>query len=396
VVVSRSTHTLWGLAAALVLLGAVTVASFLRARGARTIGDGEFFAQLLLDVFCWSGLMYFSGGANNPFISYYLVPVVISAAVLPWRFTWLVMAAALLTYSLLLYHHVPFPLFSPMAGHGHGTSAHTLGMWFNFLFSAALISSFVVRMAAQLRRQEERAMAAREERLRDEQIMAVAGLAAGTAHELGTPLNTMTILVDETLARDDLPADLRADQELLRQRLNACREILKRLTRAAESDGGTLPARAYLQRCIERWSNRRPGTPYRFHAPAQGAGPPLRGDITLTQALENLFNNAADTGATPVEITLDWDSERVYLKVRDHGPGFSREVLATQRGRAAQQRSAGLGLGLMLSRGAIERQGGTLVLGNVGGEQPGARVSVTLPAAQPPAIHPEPPATTAP
>ncbi|MAT94013.1 MAG: hypothetical protein CME59_15605 [Halioglobus sp.] len=218
---SRTTASLSGITASLVFMAAITMASLWRTTRPWPVADREFLAQLLVDVAGWSALMYFTGGANNPFISYYVVPVVIAAAVLPWSHTWLVAGASVLAYSVLLYIYRPFPLFTPHAamGHGDGANVHILGMWFNFLFSVGLITFFVVRMAAILRRQEETVAAQREERLRDDQIMAVAGLAAGTAHELGTPLSTMLVVVDEMLARDGLPDDLRQDCSVLRDQL---------------------------------------------------------------------------------------------------------------------------------------------------------------------------------
>tara|TARA_R110001599_G_scaffold351822_1_gene584831 strand:- start:167369 stop:168352 length:984 start_codon:yes stop_codon:yes gene_type:complete len=203
--VSRTTESLWGVTVSLAVLVSITGLSLWRCTRQWPVTDHEFLAQLLIDVIGWTVLMYYTGGANNPFVSYYIVPLVIAAAVLPWRNTWLVAGTSLLAYSALLYYYRPFPLFTPHAqiGHGNGSNVHILGMWFNFLFSAGLITYFVVRMAVILRQRDAREVAQREDRLRDDQIMAVASLAAGTAHELATPMTTMTVLVDEMLQEDN-------------------------------------------------------------------------------------------------------------------------------------------------------------------------------------------------
>ncbi|MEQ8801032.1 MAG: sensor histidine kinase, partial [Haliea sp.] len=172
--VSRTTQSLSGMAVSLVVLALITVASLWWSTRASEVDNRQFFSQLMVDVLGWSALMYYRGGADNPFISYYIVPLVVAAAVLPWRYTWLVAATSVGAYSLLLYYRVPFPLFSPHAAMGHAQgSVHSLGMWFNFLFSAGLITYFVVRMAAVLRDQEAEAMRRREDRLRHDQILAV-------------------------------------------------------------------------------------------------------------------------------------------------------------------------------------------------------------------------------
>lgn len=404
--VSRTTQSLWGMAASLVLLGVITVASLWWSTTAEDIGNRTFFAQLMVDVLGWSALMYYSGGADNPFISYYIVPLVVAAAVLPWRYTWLVAAASVAAYSLLLYYRVPFPLFSPHAAMGHQQgSVHSLGMWFNFLFSAGLITYFVVRMAAVLREQEADEMRRREDRLRHDQILAVASLAAGTAHELGTPLGTMTLLVDELQQDDTLGDQARDDIALLQQQLLQCRKILAELSNTAElSAAGSRQSREadqLTQICVEHWAARRPRVSCQVEIIGEGPAPKVSYDQTLPQALENLLNNAADTGAERVEVTVTWDAATVSIGVRDDGPGAPATVLARMSaaaapvpdsvprqvgprqaesgragprqvgpGRAGPEQSAepgsnsGLGIGLILARATVERHGGYIRLEN--------------------------------
>ncbi|RLQ21253.1 sensor histidine kinase [Seongchinamella sediminis] len=368
--VNGTTEDLLGMTVSLAALGLLTVASFWRTHQPWPVSDGEFLAQLLLDVLIWSALMYFTGGANNPFISYYIVPLVISAAVLPWRYTWLVAGASLGAYSLLLYYYRPFQLFTPHAGMHHDSSAnvHILGMWFNFLFSAGLITYFVVRMGAQLRLQESRAVAQREQRLRSDQIMAVASLAAGTAHELGTPLSTMTVLVDEMLADEALPAQTREDCRLLQQQIGECRKTLGRLSRTAEhgSAGRSSPAAldSFVTTTVERWAVRRPGVSYQVIGPDKGQAPPVNQDPTLAQALENLLNNAADAGSSRIEARYDWSDREAKICIRDWGSGIAPELL-TDIGKPTIRASlTGLGIGLLLSHATVERFGGRIELRN--------------------------------
>ena len=368
--VSRTTESLWGVAVSLVLLAAITMASLWRCTRPWPVADNEFLAQLLIDVLGWTALMYFTGGANNPFVSYYIVPLVISAAVLPWRHTWLVAGASLLAYSLLLYYYRPFPLFTPHAhmGHGDGASVHILGMWFNFLFSAGLITYFVVRMASMLRQQEARAVAQREDRLRNDQIMAVASLAAGTAHELGTPLSTMTVLVEEMLEEETLGGQARQDCELLRSQLAQCRETLAGLSRTAELTSvdqvQRQPLGDFVRQTVDRWAVRRPGVTCEIRPPEAGAGPDIAFDSTLGQALENLLNNAADTGSPRLEVSYRWDADQAEIAIRDWGPGVAGELLQDMGRPVIRASRDGLGIGLLLSHATVERYGGHIELRN--------------------------------
>jgi len=385
--VDRATQDLRGLAVAWFALALLTAVSLWRTTRAWPIKQREFLLQLLVDVLGWTVLMHFSGGADNPFVSYYIVPLVIAAAVLPWRSTWLVAAASLAAYSSLFFWYRPFPLFAPHAGMSHGSafSVHTLGMWFNFLFSAGLITYFVVRMATVLRQQDERETQRREAGLRNDQIMAVASLAAGTAHELATPLSTMTVLVDELLQNASLGDAARADCEVLQGQLRQCRSTLAALTRPAETSSvGELqraPARDVVQLAVERWGVRRPGVPLHFECVGTPPAPLLAFDPTLSQAIENLLNNAADTGTARVAVTLDWDEDSIYLAVRDWGPGVPPQLLRTlQRGDRGDRfrEGGGLGIGLLLCSAAVERHGGHLELRNA--PDGGTIARVTLPA----------------
>jgi two-component system sensor histidine kinase RegB len=367
---SRTTQNLWGVTLSLSALALFTMASLWRTTRPWPVTNREFLAQLLIDVLGWTILMYFSGGANNPFISYYIVPLVISAAVLPWRHTWVVAGASLLAYSLLLYFYQPFPLFTPHAqmGHDSGANIHILGMWFNFLFSAGLITYFVVRMAATLKQQETRAARQREERLANDQIMAVASLAAGTAHELGTPLSTMTVLIDEMLLDQAPGSQIREDCELLKQQISQCKATLSELTRTAEltSIGQTesAPLREFASRTVNRWAVRRPGVVYRLVSEQDGPGPVIEFDSTLGQALENLLNNAADTGSKKIEIHCGWDPHWGRIRVRDWGPGIAPELLEDFGKPIIRASENGLGIGLLLTHATVERFGGRIELSN--------------------------------
>jgi two-component system sensor histidine kinase RegB len=378
---SRTTASLYGVTASLVVLAVLTMFSLWRTTRPWPVADNEFLAQLLIDVLGWTALMYFTGGANNPFISYYIVPLVIAAAVLPWRYTWLIAGISLLAYSVLLYFYQPFPLFTPHAamGHGDGANVHILGMWFNFLFSACLITYFVVRMAAILRQQEALAVEQREDRLRNDQIMAVASLAAGTAHELGTPLSTMTVLVDEMLEDETLGEQGRQDCELLREKILQCRSTLAELSRTAElsSVQETLRQCAgdFTRHTVERWAVRRPGVMYSIECAA--GSPDIEFDLTMTQALENLLNNAADAGSNKVEVGIEWNAREVQIKVKDWGHGIPPELLETLGKPVIHAARTGLGIGLMLSQATVERYGGSIELRNT--KEGGTLAIMTLP-----------------
>ncbi|MFT3929586.1 MAG: ATP-binding protein [Spongiibacteraceae bacterium] len=368
------------------LLALATIFTFWRLGRSWPVTDPEFFAQLLFDVGSLSALLYLSGGATNPFVSYYLVPLTIAATVLPWRYTLALSAISIVAYTALLFFYEPLPLFAPVHDHSHALmqhgqhglpqptqsiNPHILGMWFNFTLSAALVTSVVVRMANALREQQRELNMRRENALHSEQLLAVATLAAGTAHELGTPLNTMTLVLDDMHSGD---ANVQADIALLKQQTQICRATLKKLVDTAETHRQQQferqAADRFLHELLERWQVMRPDARYALNIESanteidNNSAPHLRADEALRQAIIHLLDNGADTQSGPLELRLRWDANNIELRIRDHGPGIAHDI-AEQIGKPfVTSKRGGLGLGLFLSHATIERCGGEIRLFN--------------------------------
>lgn len=361
------------------------------------VTDAELTAHLLLDIGVLSALLYFTGGSSNPFVTLYLLPLSIAAAILPTAYTWAVAGATLAAYTLLLFMHVPLPpapgsfallaaLFPGGAFPGehdaHGMQAdfnlHVLGMWLNFAVSAVLIAWFVARMAQSLRDRDRRLATAREDALRNEQLVALGTLAAGAAHELGTPLSTMAVIATELEREHAHDSALVNDLRLLRAQTERCKVILTRLTARAEMARRSA-CEDYLRQLIAQWQLLRPQVEISTHFAGPQPAPELTVERTLDQALLNLLNNAADVSPHGIELEGRWDTAQLTLEIRDRGPGISDDV-AARAGDAfftTKGSDGGLGIGLFLANATIERFGGTVNLFNREGG--GAYVRVTLP-----------------
>ena len=210
------------------------------------ISDLEFFFHLMVDIVFFSILLYLSGGASNPFISYYLIPISIGAIALPIYHTATIAITAMVAYSLLLSYHIPLHALTPHHGaHMDANNLHILGMWANFAVSAAIITYFISQMATALKKQQEQITQQREVQLQDEQLLAIGTMAAGTAHELGTPLNTIKLMIDEMLSQPD--ADHSSDLNLVNQQIEQCRITLKQLQSTADqATSKDFPAQSLL------------------------------------------------------------------------------------------------------------------------------------------------------
>ncbi len=370
------------IAVVLAVYASVTAATWQRSRMQVPITDNEFFTHLLADILFFSLLLYFSGGASNPFISYYLIPISIAAITLSRRYSIFVALTAMVAYSLLLKYYMPIAALAPSHHHGAGNnSLHILGMWANFAISAAIIIYFISRMASALKIQQQEIALQREAQLRDEQLLAVGTLAAGTAHELGTPLNTMKLLVDEMLV-DKMPVD-NSDLALLNQQIDQCKTTLKQLlTTAEESQSSRLKAQSvttYFSTVVERWQLMRPtlkaNINFKDCADSYAIFHP-----TIAQSILNLLNNAADASET-VDVELSWDSDSAAIAIRDYGDGLDSQKMDRLGQAFVTDKADGLGLGLFLSQATLTRFGGSVRLQNVAASdtQSGTLTRILLP-----------------
>ena len=367
----------------------IIIATWWRSFQKPAITEPEFFGHLLMDILFFTALLYFSGGASNPFISYYLVPISIAATTLPTRYTWSVALLSLGAYSWLLANHFPIPALAPMSEHDHHSSSnnlHIMGMWCNFAVSALLITYFVTRMASILKQQEIKLAQQREDQLRDEQVIGIGTLAAGTAHELGTPLNTMKILVDEmqhepsdSNASNFHPSSFKEEFTILQQQIEQCRTTLKQLVATAETSTDSLevkPAREFFDKLLERWQVMRPKTQANIYYADNLPECTIRFHPTIAQSLTNLLNNAADA-SSEVDINLSWNTEAVHLSIRDYGKGITPEQQEVLGQPFNSDKPDGMGLGLFLTQASVNRYGGEVSISPADGQ--GTLTQVVLP-----------------
>jgi len=330
------------------------------------VNDQEFLLHLFFDVLSLSVLLYFGGGASNPFVSFFLVPITISAAILPWTYTWAVAGISLACYTFLLFFYRPLSILMPedmnMSSMGGLPNLHIIGMWCNFIVSAVLITYFVVKMAAEIRSQDIKLNDYREDNMRNEQILAVATQAAGTAHELGTPLNTMTILVRE-MADDyqENPA-LAKDIATLEMQLASCKKSLQEMVKRADlrnarkARQSAIPA--FIEQILEQWGLLRPEVRLNQKFIAANESPQIHVDSTLQQAIVNILNNAADASPEGIDLAVDWNTENWTLTIRDYGKGVDEEMMAYLGSEIVSNKEKGMGVGMILSQASIERMGG--------------------------------------
>ncbi len=208
--------------------------------------------------------------------------------------------------------------------------------------------------------------------------MAIGTLAAGTAHELGTPLNTMKLLVDEMLLQQDKNQDL----TLLSQQIAQCKTTLKELqTTANESTSQAFslqPLQSYFDQLFERWHLMRPELKATIsYSENLIPAPDLRFHPTVAQSILNLLNNASDASPNLVEVSIAWTEAEITIQIKDQGEGFNKPDTDDIGKPFYSNKAEGLGLGLFLSQSTVTRFGGSINLQNR--EDGGTLTTINLP-----------------
>jgi two-component system sensor histidine kinase RegB len=345
--------------------------------------EWEAVCHIAFDTLVLGYLLYFTGGASNPFITLLLVPIALSAAALSASAVLAVAALAGVAYVILLYSHVPLPL--PLnTGSPSRFSLHVAGMGVNFVIMALLLSFFISRLAHVLRLQQLEVQRVRERALRDEGILAIATQAAGAAHELNTPLSTMRTLLPELRREHADDATLAEDLALLEGQVDRCRTILREMVTFGKAqlsqEPERLSVRAFIHGCQERFQLLRPEAELALTLDEATARIVLRTPPGLRHALLNLLNNAIDASAIKqshaVALQVSRDGDWIQFSVLDHGPGFDATGELTLIGYS--QKQTGLGIGLALAEATAERLDGELIARNA---EHGAEVCLRLPLA---------------
>ena len=340
-------------------------------------------------------LLALTGGLANPFSLLILAPLAVSASFLSRSSTFALSLLAVLAASLLAFFHLPLP----WPGGGLDLPAvYIAGIWTALVLAIVFVPGSVASAAEEGRRLSDALSATQMALAREQRLSALGGLAAAAAHELGSPLGTITVVAKD-LARE-LPEDSphKEDAELLLSESARCRDILARLAARPEGLGVTPFDRLPLPALVEAAA-----APYRVEAvsltvherPAQGAGVPPKAPSSpeMLHGLGTLVQNAVQFAESSVEIEVFWNADQARVTIRDDGPGFDPEILphlgepyVSTRSRPARQTVEGdhMGLGVFIAQTLLGHSAASLDFRNrrgTGGGIEGAEVVISWPRA---------------
>ena len=345
---------------------------------------------MMLDLVTLTAMLYFSGGADNPFSFFYFVNLAVGGVMIRPLAAWSLTLLAVIGYAFVLQCYIPVDALTTDR-FGKGFDLRTTGWLLAFTTCASVVTYFVTRTAGELQQRQRQLRETQAERSASQRLEGLTTLAAGAAHELATPLSTIDVIVRELsrhLEGVAKPESVDTDLKLIDGQLDMCKQILQRMRSAA---GDSM---------AQRWDRTTVGD--LVDTTLDGIRDPHRVDVrdgseavegqtlwvpqeAVAQAIRNLVHNGLDASGSEGRVVLEPKlvAGRLQISVTDTGDGMTDDVLdrAADPFFTTKEPGRGIGLGLFLTRNVVSQLGGEIDFASEPGK--GTRATVTLPLGSP-------------
>ena len=346
-------------------------------------------ALLAANIVELGGLLFFTGGLQNPFAFLLLAPVLISATALPVRLTIALGFLAVACASALLVFYLPLPwdtddplILPPI---------YLFGVWLSILVAIGVTSLYAFQVTEESRKLSDALVATELVLTREQHLTQLDGLAAAAAHELGTPLATIFLIARELERTLPDTSPLAGDIKTLREQTQRCRDILAKITQLSSTGApfDRMPLSMLIEETVA--PHRDFGVEIRVRIAVAGTREPVgTRNPAILYGVGNILENAVDFARTTVEVNAWWNTETVEIVISDDGPGIAPDLLkrigepylSRRRPDESQSEHHGLGLGVFIARTLLERTGAKVSFANRVFPDHGAVVHITWPRAR--------------
>lgn len=327
---------------------------------------------MMIDIAVLTGLLYLTGGPQNPFAFLYLVQIALAAVLVQALWTWMLVGLSFIGFGILIVAHQPLEI---------PEDSRVIGAWVALGVASAFVVQFLLRITGALAQREQELTEARGLAARQERLASLATMAAGAAHELSTPLGTVALAAKELERALAANPDLASDARLIREQVGRCRAILDQMQQGAGTVGEGVASCTVGELIAESLIGIRDGVRVTQEISADVLASKLRvPPRAVSQALRSLVTNAQDASppSSAVLVTVRRTEPTLTVLIRDRGPGIPEEVMQRigEPFFTTKAPGRGMGLGLFLARAVIEAVGGQM---HIDSTPAGTEVRVTLP-----------------
>lgn len=356
-------------------LALLNLLSYWRLRQPRPVHISLLFGEMIFDVGALALQVYLSGGIANPFISLFLLQVILGALLLPTVYAWLLMVMTLCGYTALMFMPVKeVALLSPPA-------LYSMGAWVSYALMASLSVWFLTRISRNLKKRDANYAALKQRLAEEEHVVRLGILASGAAHELGTPLSTLSVILNDW-QDPSIPVNekqRREDIALMVTEIGRCKKIVSDILLSAGEVRGEgaarVPLRIFMNGIVDEWSRlRQPGhLSYTYH-PAEDII--IASDKIIERMLTSLLDNAFEASPDWIGMSVEREEDLLVIRISDKGEGFRPEILANIGQPDVTTKGAGHGTGLFLTANILRQLSGSFSARNL--QEGGAEVTVRI------------------
>ncbi len=360
------------------LLTSVGLSSYLLKKGDKVLSEKQIFLFLCFDILQISSLISLNGGYTNPFIFIILAPIAIAASYLTIEKIMVILSLALVCFALIFNFYIDLPTnVRPDLNINY-----SLGIMISLFISSIFLVFYLYYFSLNYKSTQSAYEVASKQLQNERELLKVGGLAAAAVHELGTPLNTINLIVGDFDQDKELKHKYDSDIKTLKLELDRCKAILKELSTNPESKELTkeisnMSLDAYAQSLCDQFAKNYQGINLDYRADDGSKGINIKITPELNIAMNNIVKNAISFASKEILVIVGTNNIEYHIKIRDDGPGFDKKFIANF-GKpfysTRPEKGVNMGLGLFITKQMIENLNGEILVQN---SNNGAEVTLT-------------------
>ena len=333
--------------------------SYYEERKNKSISNSKAFSFLLFDTLQLGFLLFLTGGIINPFSILILAPVITSASYLPALMTVILSTISIIIIILLNFYFVPLDLGSKF----YLPEIYSFGLVSALIITVIFIAIYAYLFASSSRQISNALSISKLQILNQKKMTEVGSLSAAAAHELGTPLNTIFLILNDLLKEKKLIEDqnIVKDIILLKSQAERCKEILQRFSKNPLKLKDKFLDKVKISDLIKiNFDKFNKNKKLILEIRPSDSEPEIIYKDEIMYALGNFIQNAIIYSESTTKVELNYQKSNVNIIISDDGSGFSKDIIDKLGEPYVSKNKNGMGLGIFIAKNLIENMGGNL------------------------------------
>ena len=338
---------------------AVNFYSYYEERKNKSISNSKAFSYLLFDTLQLGFLLFLTGGIINPFSILILAPVITSASYLPALMTVILSTISILIIILLNFYFIPLDLGPKF----YLPEIYSFGLISALIITVIFIAIYAYLFASSSRQISNALSISKLQILNQKKMTEVGSLSAAAAHELGTPLNTIFLVLNDLLKEKKLIKDqnIAKDIILLKSQAERCKEILQRFSKNPLNLKDKFLDKVKISDLIKiNFDKFNKDKKLILEIIPSDYEPEIIYKDEIMYALGNIIQNAIFYSVSFIKVQLNYQKLIVTIIITDDGSGFSKDIIDKLGEPYVSKNKNGMGLGIFIAKNLIENMGGNI------------------------------------